>query len=409
MRGPVVAILSLGACLLATIPAPAGFYNPAEPTVAANAGLRFDDFQRRIREVRALDAPQSSQRADYQKRIADLQTKTRTEPIATDDLLSLSAYQILLRDYAGAVRSLNQAEATDPGNFKVQANLATAYFLLDSRDRAVYYQQRVVRIMSGLCPGYTSAQLHWPRRVETYFLKYLGLRLAEGRRPPTRGGAELTPLTDALFPSLRFVGPDGEYPLGRLAPAQQARMPADAVAVVEQLLLDLPHDPDLNLYWLLAELLNANGDVPDAADLLGYLVFNRGLSAREARRHDLVLRQAKALVPYVKDFRLAWWLTPRTLAPGANPFVAEAAWPSVLQAVQARMNALTEVAPSAAPERSVAEPEERRPAKPPPSYLPDQPRLLVVGAIGLMLIVALAYLQGFLVGRRRQRTSAGKI
>jgi tetratricopeptide (TPR) repeat protein len=392
------------------MPARAGLYNPEQPPVAVNAGLRFEDFNKRVKEIRALDAPESKQRAEFQKRIAELQAKARAGTAGTDDLLSLSAYQILLRDYAGAVQSLNLAEARAPDDFRVLANLATAYYYLDNRDRAVYYQSRAVRVLDGVCPGWTSAQLQWPRRVEGRFLNYLRLRLTESRRPPARGGDELAPLTDALFPGLRFVGPDGEYPLGQLAPAQQARMPADAVAVVEQMLLDLPHDPDLNLYWLLAELLNARGDVVDAANLLGDLVFNRGLSARAARRHRQMLQPAQALVPDVKNGRLAWWLTPRALAPGADQFFAEAAWPSILQAVHERMNALTEVAPSAAVEKSAAEPtpDERRPAKPPPSYLPDEPRLLVVGAVGLVLIIGLAYLQGFLVGRRRARGPAGK-
>src|SRR5207302_211791 len=100
-------------------------------------------------------------------------------------------------------------------------------------------------VLSQGCPGWTSAQLKWPRRVEGCFLKYLHHRVEESRRPPARTGDELAPFTDALFPGLRFVGPGEGYALGQLAPAQQVRLPADAAEVVEQILLWLPHDPDL--------------------------------------------------------------------------------------------------------------------------------------------------------------------
>jgi hypothetical protein len=61
---------------------------------------------------------------------------------------------------------------------------------------------------------------------------------------------------------VRFVGPDGKYQAGALAPEEAKKLPADAVDIVQQLLLWMPHDH--RLYWLLGELYNARGEYATA-------------------------------------------------------------------------------------------------------------------------------------------------
>jgi tetratricopeptide (TPR) repeat protein len=371
--------------------------------------------------VRALDAPEKSkERKDYEKRIKELQAQVQRGDISPDGLLSLSAYQIVVRErldptrgYVQAIDTLRLAEARNPEDFRVPANLATAYFLLGQHERAVYYQEKAIKALAGRCPGWPSAKLQWMRRVEGCFLKYLYERLEETRRPPGRTGDELAPLTNALFPGVRFVGPDGGYPLGQLAPAQEARLPADAVAVVEQLLLWLPHDPDLKIDWLLAELLNARGDVIDAATLLDDLIFNRRFSAREAQRHRRILIEAKETALLAKDGRLACWLTPRgVMAPGANSYLNEELWFAVLTELKRRQSPTGNLETTGATEEAkappAAEPPERHASKQPPEYQPDLPRLLIGGGVLLVVVALLAYLQGYLAGRRRQRALVSK-
>jgi hypothetical protein len=64
------------------------------------------------------------------------------------------------------------------------------------------------------------------------------------------------------FQPVQFVGPSGKFEPGKIAAAEKAKLPPDAIAVVQQLLIWMPQD--LRLYWLLGELMNADGDVDSA-------------------------------------------------------------------------------------------------------------------------------------------------
>ena len=64
---------------------------------------------------------------------------------------------------------------------------------------------------------------------------------------------------------VKFVNDAGVYEPGVLAAAERAKLPPDAVAIVQQLLLWFP--TDVRLYWLLAELYAADGDLDTAATI----------------------------------------------------------------------------------------------------------------------------------------------
>src|SRR5262249_48715819 len=75
---------------------------------------------------------------------------------------------------------------------------------------------------------------------------------------------------DPLFPApgedgkaagepVRYVSESGKFEPGKIAAAEKAKLPKDAILVVEQLLIWMPDD--LRLYWQLGELFNAHGDV----------------------------------------------------------------------------------------------------------------------------------------------------
>src|SRR5205823_11097654 len=94
---------------------------------------------------------------------------------------------------------------------------------------------------------------------------------------------------------VQFVGDEGGYQAGQIAAAQKVKLPDDAIAIVQQLLLWLPHDA--RLQWLLAELYNAAGDPGSALTLLNECV--------EAMRfHPALLREhQRALLQYFEDLQ----------------------------------------------------------------------------------------------------------
>src|SRR5204863_7741161 len=88
----------------------------------------------------------------------------------------------------------------------------------------------------------------------------LHLKLVTLRRGQPRGAQSL----DDLF-GVRYVGDQGEYAPGKIADAERAKLPPDAVAQVQ--LLPLWQPADGRLLWQLGELANAFGDVRTAAGI----------------------------------------------------------------------------------------------------------------------------------------------
>ena len=98
-----------------------------------------------------------------------------------------------------------------------------------------------------------------------------------------------------LFP-VRFVNDLGVYEPGTLAAAERARLPADAIPVVQQLIFWSPWDT--GMYWLLAELYAANNRLREAE-----IIFNQCADGRQfANRrifmdHRAAVREAVAKLP----------------------------------------------------------------------------------------------------------------
>src|SRR5262249_4628765 len=82
---------------------------------------------------------------------------------------------------------------------------------------------------------------------------------------------------------LRFVAEGGEYAAGEIAARERAKLPTDALAAVQQLLLWFPEDT--RLYWLLGELLNADGQVIEAAGILDRCAYARNHPDPELKAH----------------------------------------------------------------------------------------------------------------------------
>jgi hypothetical protein len=149
----------------------------------------------------------------------------------------------------------------------------------------------------------TSPQLTWLKRVERdYYLPLLAHRADEARA--ARGGAQPEDV-DPLFPSVlpprrptdpvRFEGPSGEYVPGSMPEAERKKLPPDALAIVQQLVLW--HPQDARLYWLLGELYNADGDFETAARIMDECAFVMGYRSPVLRKHKLILQDAATTQP----------------------------------------------------------------------------------------------------------------
>lgn len=390
MRWILLALLALGVWLVPAGFVQAGLYNTESPlfrTFPAN----HQQFQAQLSDLRSVIRidPPSQVRVSFLKRVAELEAKGHDGTLTVEDRVNLSCYYILLSNAAQprfeeATRVL-EAVPQEDRNFMVLGNLATAHQMADRGERAESYLLQSLRNFPVVWLGWTSRQLLWFNRVERYHLTLVQARMRDSRQPALR---ELG--VDNLFPGLRFVGPSGEYEAGALAADQWARLPQDAMNLVTQLVLWLPHDD--RLYWLLAELINAGGDFVMAADYLDELVTKRGYTAsRELKQHRIILREAARLAATLKNAR-DWILEKQSDGPiplveamlpyGVGPLLDTIALVSALD------RAMKETPPEKPP---VAEPAPPAAGPPAISWSLNWPQIGVSFAAGIVLTLLFSW------------------
>jgi hypothetical protein len=268
------------------------------PAARTGAAPSFSDFRDQLTPLLSalISQPESPARRDEIARRDELQSKLRAGAASTQDQVDLSASLIRLGEPAQAAEVLTTLARREPRNFMVFANLGTASEMEGRLAQAAEYLQQARDVWPGAWPGLTAEQLAWYQRAEAYQARLVRLRLRES--VGQRSGQQKTPEgVDDLF-GVRFEGEKGRYEPGRIAPAEKAKLPKDAVAVVEQLLIWLP--VDTRLYWLLGEVLNAEGDIASAATILDECAGARRYNARILREHRRTLQEAKAaLAPVV--------------------------------------------------------------------------------------------------------------
>ncbi len=260
MRHLIFALLAL---TTVTNAANAGLYESGEPyefvpndgKVAAHS---FDSFRIRLSDLRSIPVPSpqpSALRRKYLERRDELNAVRRRLNASELDVLGSCYYRLLDRD--GALSAWLEASRKDPRNFAAYSNLALLHFDMGDLLNARRYQVDVQLPL--VIPGMTEQQTAWFVKVEGYLRRLMKTRYDQGK-----GIAPEQLRPDDLF-GVEFVGDDG-YQAGHIAAAQKENVPEDAIAIVQQLLLWLPHDS--RLQWLLAELYNANGDPGSALTLL---------------------------------------------------------------------------------------------------------------------------------------------
>jgi tetratricopeptide (TPR) repeat protein len=318
MRALWIAGLAVEMSLLASPSLRAGVYNTAEPDQgpASVEGSVSDLYIDRFLDVFlglsniSNELQGSEKRVHYLAKKDELERKLQAGAISLEERVNLSAYLQRLRKYDEASQVLEPAVAEGQKNFMIFANLATAQEQAGRSDRAIYYQTQLLKFWPAQRPGFTQEHLDWYQKVETYYQDLLKLRQ---RETALQGGARPrspTSLDDLFKQEVHFVGESGKYEAGKLAAKERAKLPKDAVAIVQQLLVWTPDDT--RLLWLLGELYNSQGEI-SAADKIFNICggWNRGLTAPEFKAHrQLVFLAAKEVKP--KTLEIPITPTPQT-------------------------------------------------------------------------------------------------
>lgn len=260
---------------------------------AGPEGMPLDRFRRDVlSDLLALANPKApSTRHKHDARRCD-ELEARTGQLSAQEQADLGAYLIRLRQYDKAIRVLSSPAALDHPLYAALANLGTAYQQTGQLDSAAFSLQRLKR--RGRWEGLPDVSLAWYRRAEEYHLRLVLLRNGELRLAPGQGPRPPEHVDDLFGPvgsPVHFVGESGHYEAGRIAANERRKLPSDAIALVEQLLVWLPEDT--RLYWLLGELFNASGDVQAAATVMEDCVWNRGWTAEELKDHRRILKEAR--------------------------------------------------------------------------------------------------------------------
>lgn len=280
---------------VAPMPALAGLYDPEMPALSLGGDSGFEPLPFSMFRDRLLDLLQMA--VPVPSKYRDMAVKHRDELAKIHDpspvqRIRLAIIRIRLRETDAAIADLRQ----DPrfrGDFFANAVLGTAYQQIGQYDEAAQCLDVAHALLSEMKPT------DWPgtlevlkavRTIEAAQRKLVRLRLAERKNAP-RGRPGPPADVDDLF-GVKFVGESGAYEPGKLAAAELAKLPADAEATVQQLLLFLPDDT--RLYWLLGEIYAARGDLNAARQILDECVNARRLDSPLLRQHRQAVMDALA-------------------------------------------------------------------------------------------------------------------
>jgi hypothetical protein len=298
MRGLSVAAV-LAVWLLPASPARAGVYNTEERLLDLVFG-HPNNYTRSVLKLQqvvaeALENDPKSARNEVLQRVKYYEQELAEGRLPLQGKVNLSAYYIRLNQPEKAV-ALLEALPRAQRDFMAWSNLATASQLAGNLERAEAYLTEALDHWPQVSVDTDSWRLNWLRVAEKYHLALIRARLREQRQAP---GAPQS--VDAIFPNLRFVGPSGQYEAGLLAANQWSHLPATHTEIVKLLVLWMPHDARLR--WLLAEIVNANGDAEGALEMMNELADVRKFGNPEFAAHQRELRHAKGMADHLQRLR----------------------------------------------------------------------------------------------------------
>lgn len=282
------------------ITALSGLFDPDKPTVELDGGklvnLSHDAFILRLSDFRSMGAVEPLTKARREALAArDEMTKKRDPSPA--DMVRLGNLRLRLREHEAAIADLRSAYDRNRSDFWAMSSLGTANlqsgqatdaanFLEAARGQYLEAKKSKVPISPPLSD---EAWLIFDKEVALARLR----RLEELRAPPGRRAAPVDDVDD-LF-GIKFVGESGAYEAGTLSASEKAKLPKEAIAIVQRLLYWLPDDA--RLYWHLGELYNANGDIDAALSVFNECLDSRRFDTPKLREHRQVLMAAVAARP----------------------------------------------------------------------------------------------------------------
>lgn len=222
------------------------------------------------------------------RRIAELQPRAKTLPPA--ELAGLAANLLRAGKASEALQLLAPHARGRAPDFRIVANFVHVLATSGEWDAAVNTAADLMDLdFPSDLAGATPEQRKWLAKVERqYYLKWLRLHRDRVNRKLAPDAEDVLPLFD-----VKFVNDAGQYEPGKLAASEKAKLPPDAIAVVQQLILWAPWD--ISLQWLLGELYAANGQLKDAEQVFDRCVEAGQYSNRKVfMAHRAVVREAAA-------------------------------------------------------------------------------------------------------------------
>jgi hypothetical protein len=312
MRRFLVLTILIGAFLAAPTQLQAGLYHRDFEVLAA-----FDLDENGYANPGGVDSflpllrlAQESSKATTEKSLtlrASIRERKKKgiENLKPEEIVALTAEMLRLRseDDAGIVREaidlLQPRTLRPPEGFEFLTLAHQAQALFQRGDLRQAYELEYSALKDYKFPkaidGLTPQQVKWYERLENdYYLAFFRRRKtdAETKKPSVLDGL------DPLFGStakgksepVRYIGNSGEYEAGHIAEAEMKKLPPDAIAIVQQLILWNPGDS--RLMWQLAELYNATGDLRAASRLFVMCADEMKYSNPELLNHRAIVMSA---------------------------------------------------------------------------------------------------------------------
>lgn len=256
--------------------------------------LPFEEFYRRlgilmnVRDERLRDGQPNPDRQAFLQRVQ----QGGQRPASNGREAAMRATDLLRLGKIDAALNMLSPRLRDPRpDYFVAIVLGHIYAERGDWKTALRYHQEGLldaRFPSQV-PGLNEQQRQWWEKLDRdYVPHYYRLRLYEAEERQGKTPTELARLAEeeqvlGLFPlpergqdsvqPVRFINDHGEYEPGRLAAAERAKLPPDALAIVQQMLFWYPGDT--RLFWLLGELYAAEGNVDAAFQIFDACTWGR--------------------------------------------------------------------------------------------------------------------------------------
>ena len=326
-----LSFLAVMIILLTTKSSWASLYSPDDPKIALPVGpdgvpqaLELNQLLLRLTSYKNALDPRSiagAVNSDRKTFLDDIEKTRAIKSPSVEQKVALAGYLLRVGDRDQAITLLNPLTRDRQPNYFVFMTLSHIHAASGEWREAIRYDQEAQEDteMPQTVKGLTTAQRNWWKKLDDEYLpRYYRLRMQETEERKNLSQPALDKLNESedvfpLFPvpspkapqsPVRFANDAGVYEPGRIAAAERAKLPPDALAIVQQLLLWFPDET--RLYWLLAELYAASDKLAEADALFVNIAWSRQYGNRKVfMDHRAAVHSALAKVVSVGEVPLA--------------------------------------------------------------------------------------------------------